>query len=681
MRKSYNSRRTPHHNRHRLSAAIALVASTSYGGVPSLAWSQEARTFEKVRVTATRMDTTTEEVNRSVAVIEREQLETLQPQSIAETIRFEPNVTPFGGPRKNQQTINIRGLTEEKILQTVDGVRQDFNSGHRPQYFLDPVLLKSVEVVKGPASALWGSGALGGVVAQTTLSAKDLLQPEQNLGGLVRSTFNFNNRQSTNTAALAGRTETLDWLVSGYFRDSDDLKQGNGQRLLDSGFRDGGGLFKVDWQLDEHQSLGINFRQAESNGNIPNNGADTATTSNFVVGRRLRTNTLAINYAIDTPSPWINTNAVIYRNTVDAAETRVTDGRADDTEQETFGFQLTNQSTWGRLNLLYGVDGDRDDFSGVRSGPNRPRPPEAKTQVMGVFTQATLELHPKWQLEMGGLPDDFKTEEQSLGSHQDSALSPSVALSYRPTEWLQTTLRHDRAFRAPNAEELFSTGTHFCGGPLCNTFVPNPNLRPEQAANTELLAKMHFQNVFSTDELKLTASVFENQVDNFIEQIVTGPTAFGPRGPLNLGISTFQNVDQATLKGYEIGTQYHRKGLQASFAYGQVRGKEDASGRALANIPADTLTADMSYAFSSEQLRVGARVLQAAGQSRKPLTDPNDYEGYTVGDLYATWKPQAFQALTLGLNINNVTDQNYRRAFSQLFEAGREIITSVRYDF
>lgn len=203
-------------------------------------------------------------------------------------------------------------------------------------------------------------------------------------------------------------------------------------------------------------------------------------------------------------------------------------------------------------------------------------------------------------------------------------------------------------------------------------------LKSDSAANTELLAKMRFDNVFADDELRLNASVFRNKVDDFIEQVTTGPF-FAP--PSSAGTTTFQNVDKAKLKGFEVTADYRLDKLQLKLAYGQVRGEDDATGRDLSNIPADTWAADLSYGFLDEQLTAGVRVTDAASQNRKPGTDSNDYDGYTVGDIYATWQPQSIDALTVGLTINNISDKHCRTAFEELFETGREAIVAVRYDF
>ena len=72
------------------------------------------------------------------------------------------------------------------LLVLLDGVRQGFVSGHDGRLFIEPELLKQVEVVKGPISSLYGSGALGGVIALTTVDAKDFLDPGETAGVKVK---------------------------------------------------------------------------------------------------------------------------------------------------------------------------------------------------------------------------------------------------------------------------------------------------------------------------------------------------------------------------------------------------------------------------------------------------------------------------------------------------------------
>lgn len=134
--------------------------------------------FDEVLVTATRINEKVSDTSRSVAVVSEEELQSAQSSSVAEILRNEANVNVGNGPRASSQGVEIRGLNSSRVLQTIDGARQNTSSGHRGSYFLDPELLNSVEVVRGPASSLWGSGAIGGVVAQNTKSAQDMLDEE-----------------------------------------------------------------------------------------------------------------------------------------------------------------------------------------------------------------------------------------------------------------------------------------------------------------------------------------------------------------------------------------------------------------------------------------------------------------------------------------------------------------------
>ncbi|WP_292746306.1 TonB-dependent receptor plug domain-containing protein, partial [Methylophaga sp. UBA3191] len=142
---------------------------------PLISVAQTPLEMEEIKITATRNAEPSGTQSRNITVIDKTELDERQATSVPQTVAHLPNVTLSGGPREDVQNVNIRGLGDNQVLQLVDGVRQNFMSGHRPTYFLDPELIKSVEVVKGPSSALWGSGALGGVISQNTIHAADLL--------------------------------------------------------------------------------------------------------------------------------------------------------------------------------------------------------------------------------------------------------------------------------------------------------------------------------------------------------------------------------------------------------------------------------------------------------------------------------------------------------------------------
>lgn len=101
------------------------------------------------------------------------------------------------------------------MLVLVDGVRQGTDTGHLNSTFLDPALIKRIEVVRGPSALLYGSGALGGVIAYETANASDLLGAGKNSGYRVFGTAATGDHSLGMGASTYGRSDTLDGLLSG----------------------------------------------------------------------------------------------------------------------------------------------------------------------------------------------------------------------------------------------------------------------------------------------------------------------------------------------------------------------------------------------------------------------------------------------------------------------------------
>src|SRR3546814_10742082 len=86
-----------------------------------------------------------------VTVIGPQELQTLQPSSPDDILRFVPNVEFLGGPRRTGEVPSIRGFSGPDVIILFDGARQNYNSGHDGQFFIDPRVLKQVEVLRGSA--------------------------------------------------------------------------------------------------------------------------------------------------------------------------------------------------------------------------------------------------------------------------------------------------------------------------------------------------------------------------------------------------------------------------------------------------------------------------------------------------------------------------------------------------
>ena len=648
------------------------------------------QSLDEITITATR-NTDGDSSSRNISVVSQDDIARQQATSVPQVINYLPNVTLTGGPREQVQGVNIRGLGGNRVLQLIDGVRQNFESGHRPTYFLDPSLLKNVEVLRGPSSSLWGSGALGGVVSQNTIHAADLLDGD-NLGGFVKQGYKSNGDKWTTTGALASRFGNVDLLLSGYYRDGNDLELGNGDDLENSADRDQGVLAKLDWFIDNDQMATFNFRRSYTDGGVPSNASANLGTSVFLVDREIQTDHASVDYRFNPDNKLIDSQLNLYWNRTEVDENRVSDNRFDTTNIRTLGLNLNNRSQFGDVSVLYGVDGYQDKLDASRSGPSRPIVPEATTDVWGAFTEVQIPFADILRLELGARYDYFATEADNLkNDRSDNAFSPSAAISWLPNEDLQVTLRYDEAFRAPSAEELYTTGTHYSYGPAgANTFINNPNLKPEESQNIEFLVDYQMQNAFNEkDTVNIHASVFHNEVNNFIEQIATNyqqiMLIYGPQFDDYYPVNTeYRNVDKAQLVGFELAMDYQWQNWNAMVSYGQTRAKNKNTGEALANIPADKWVLDLNKSWLSDSLQTGFTLTRVESQKHKPndvMSANEDYEHYNLVDLYARWTPRDFENLTVDLTVNNLTDQHYRVAFQQLYMPGKDIRLGVKYDF
>jgi len=656
-------------------AIIAALVSTSVHA------NDATIDLSTVMITATRDADTGNKSLRDVDILNKETLDEQQATTVPQTIAYLPNVTTIGGPRDDVQTVNIRGLEGQQVLQLIDGARQNFVSGHRPTYMLDPSLLKSIEVIKGPSSSLWGSGALGGVISANTIHAADVLKPGKTTGGFIKQGYQSNNNQWLTTGAFANRSENVDVLISGYYNDSDDTELGNDETLANSATRDKGIMAKVDWLIDDAQTATFNLRSSNSTGGVPSNGTANVNRSNFLIDRENKTHHASIDYRFNPNSDLVNMQGLVYWNKTDMDESRVSDGRADTTKIKTLGLNINNQSRLGSIAIIYGVDGYQDRLDNQRGGSERPAPASAITDVWGAFTNVEIPFAEQWQLDIGARYDYFATESKNLNQDRsDNALSPSIALAWQATPQLNMTLRYDEAFRAPTSEELYASGTHFCMGPgFCNTFLPNPSLKAEQAENIELMADYKLTSVIrDNDALQLSANIFHNKVDNFIEQKVDNPV-FAPVP--NPGNTYYSNVDEAILEGFELSMDYQVADFEANLSYGQTRGENDKTGEKLAQIPADKWVLDLSKKLADNAVKVGMKVTYAESQDQTPNDDTRIYEHYTLADLYLRWQPRDVDNMTIDLSLNNLTDQYYRVAFQQLHMPGRDIRLALKYDF
>ena len=210
-------------NARRLAGLVPITLPLFFTSLAVAQESRTASTMDDVVVTATRAETGVDTVAASITTLSRTKLDRRVAADEADLFRDEPDVAFARDARRFGATRpNIRGLENNRVLQMVDGVRlPDFYNGGGPTNFTmnaplgaSADFLKRVEVLRGPASSLYGSDAMGGVVGFLTLNAGDILGRDDRFGALARAAHTGANEGLTGTLLGAGRGENgLEWVL------------------------------------------------------------------------------------------------------------------------------------------------------------------------------------------------------------------------------------------------------------------------------------------------------------------------------------------------------------------------------------------------------------------------------------------------------------------------------------
>lgn len=180
--------------------ATFLLASPAFS--PAVAQQDQSEALDTITVIATRTERSLEELASTVSVKTANDLERELAQDIADLVRFEPGVTVAGtGSRFGLTGFNIRGIGGNRVLTMIDGVRvpEEFSFGpflSARRDYVDIDSLSRAEIARGPISSLYGSDALGGVVALTTRHPRDYLGADRAFSGAFKGGYSGVDKSS-----------------------------------------------------------------------------------------------------------------------------------------------------------------------------------------------------------------------------------------------------------------------------------------------------------------------------------------------------------------------------------------------------------------------------------------------------------------------------------------------------
>ncbi|WAB97153.1 MULTISPECIES: TonB-dependent receptor [Pseudomonas] len=211
--------------------------------------------LQQMTVSATRSAQDVSQVPSTVSVQTREQLDRQNVNDIQELVRYEPGVSVGGvGQRSGLNGYNIRGIDGERILTQIDGVSIPDSFFYGPyaqtqRNYVDPEIVKRVEILRGPASVLYGSNAIGGAVSYFTLDPDDIIKPGRDVGARLKTGYSSADDSWLTSATVAGRQGDFDGLLH--------VSQRNGHETESYGEHGGTGLSRTEANPEDVRTTNV----------------------------------------------------------------------------------------------------------------------------------------------------------------------------------------------------------------------------------------------------------------------------------------------------------------------------------------------------------------------------------------------------------------------------------------
>ncbi|MFA9188960.1 TonB-dependent receptor [Flavobacterium sp. FBOR7N2.3] len=639
--------------------------------------------------------------SQNVMKVEHESIESLQQKgtsTLIEGLATIPGVSQISTGTSIGKPV-IRGLSGNRVLVYSQGVRienQQFGAEHG--LGLNDAGVESVEVIKGPASLLYGSDAIGGVL---------YFNPEK-FADAHTFKANFNQKYFSNTlgsnASVGLKTSTDNWkfLVRGTHNTHSDYKIGQGDRVTNSRYNETDFKTGIGYNNSKFSSVvRYNFNKLDLG--IPEEGLAEQTYSKNpesprqeVYNHLLSLNNVVYfgNSKLDVDLGYISNNRMEYEEGNEASL---------DMLLNTYNYNAKyHLPKTGRFETVLGIQGMHQ--TNKNSGEEFLIP-DATTNDFGVFGTANYEwgssvLQAGLRFdnrnlnslahEVGEDEHHHEDEEEHDHEHHDhehhggdiDALSKSfnsinASLGYKTniSETLVLRMNVASGFRAPNLAELTSNGVHHG----TNRYeIGNANLKTEQNLQTDLNLE------YGNTHFEFFVNGFYNHINNYI---YTSPT--GEQLEDNDVFEYIQN--NAKLYGGEVGLHFHPHPLDwlhYETSFETVTGKKQ-NGDYLPLIPANnwnnTIRTEFKIKNWFEEGFASLNVNTTFNQNNVSGFETSS-NGYTLVNLgfggKVKWGKTAFN---VNLNGNNVFDKKYIAHLSRLKtdgipNIGRNIVLGVNFN-
>lgn len=628
---------------------LLLLTSSLVIATPALAGevAAEATADTTITVLGTGLEEPVDQTGQSIAVVGVEELQSVQGADITRVLERLPGVvfSRNGGPG-GFTGVRVRGAEAEQLLVLVDGVRMDDPSQPSGGTSFGNLLagnLEKVELLRGSNSVVWGSQAIGGVVALTT---RQLEGAEFSAEYGAYDTF-------TGTAVAGGSSGGFSGTIAAGYTRSDGFSELSADPEAD-GYRQWELAGKAGLELGGGFSLSANGRHADSRREIDGFGV----TSDDVQFTKETSGRLGLGYTSDTldltASGALYDISRYYEGSNLGAQGLFFDGRT---------YQAELKGRWRATSTVSLIFGGGNDWSQFRDAGTAEKT-ASLSNVHGL-----VEYRAGGAVLAAGVRYDHHNQfggQWNFGANGSYEFAPA---------W-RIRASYGEGFKTPTLYQLNAFGSDFGF-----TFAGNPALLPERSRSYEIGIEHGDRN----DALHLAATAFRRDSTNLIAFVGCDTSNVGicAANPGNFMFGTYANIGKARAEGFELEFDARpddRLSVHAVYSYvksSNLTPGDFFEGRDLARRPRHAVTFAADWRTPLHDLTIGGDIRLVSDSFDSNFSN-TQLDGYVLLGLRASL-PVTERFEVFG-RIENLTDQFYETARGY-GTAGRSAYAGVRARF
>lgn len=625
--------------------------------------------------------------------------------------RAEPSVN-FSS---QNNSINVRGLGENNVLTTIDGIRLPWLGSADPRGVtgglstFDFNALTAIDIVRGADSSVVGSGAMGGLVALTTLSADDVITEGKKWGFITKNIYTSANNAFTTSNAVAGKINDTSVLVQGSYvtghqTETNGDTGGYGTSRTEANpedFENYSILGKLTHSIDNVHTFTLTGETFQANSSTDAMASQTLTGNyrpgNYTTGEDGSRQRVSLTYDYDAAAAGgfaDRAQAILYWQNLEQTDstnawrsTSVIGPYIRENTNQIQEYGLTgfaekalalggyeNRITWGGEFYMT----DTSQYSaGLDNCPpnattspcsmlhtNQADMPDAEGTTFGIYVRDEVAVGNNVFLTPGLRYDWYQQVPQATAGYGNgneayiglpetssgSKFSPSLLGTWKATEKLSFYAQWAQAFTAPTPSQLYLT----YGGPGAYLSIGNPDLEAQEGTGYEIGTK------FGDDQLGGSLAAFTNFYKNFIDsESLTAAQAAARGYDLNeypFGITEYVNLESVNIYGIEArGSWKFAPNWRTWGSLAWMVGQDLANNTYLDSVPPLKGVIGVGYA----DVEWGTDLLLTAAAVHAQTSTTFQAPAYAVVDWTAWWTPAKLPGLRVQAGVFNLFDETY----------------------